>query len=173
MSLMTLTDLLKEQVLDIYSAEKQVEQALPNMISAASSDRLREALQEHLQQTHEQVDRLRQVIGKLGVTAEEKFCKGMAGLIEEGSDIAHQQADDDVRDAALIAAAQRVEHYEIASYGTACAYADQVGLDDIHDLLGKTLKEEKNTDDKLTKLATGGLFSSGINKRASHPGERA
>lgn len=166
MSLLTLDDLLKKQVQDIFSAEQQIEEALPKMISAAHSDQLRKAFQMHLDQTHDQADRISRVMDKLGLSGGFEKCKGMAGLIEEGEEILSEQADPAVRDAALISAAQRVEHYEIAAYGSACTFAESLHMGDVKDLLGQNLEQEKKTDKKLTSLATGGVFSSGINKEA-------
>ncbi|HBA83886.1 MAG TPA: ferritin-like domain-containing protein [Verrucomicrobia bacterium] len=166
MSLNTIDDLLVEEIRDIYSAETQLLQALPEMAAAASSQDLKEGFNEHLQETEEQVQRLEQVLHILGVPANGKTCEGMAGILREGRQIVSEPGDPAVKDAALIAAAQKVEHYEISTYGTLCAIADQLDDEEVKDLLGKNLESEKDADEKLTRLATGGLFSSGINKRA-------
>jgi ferritin-like metal-binding protein YciE len=164
MSLMTMNNLLEDQILDLYSAEQQIEEALPEMIEAAGARELREAFQLHLEQTRGQSARLREIMNEMGLSLGDKVCRGMMGLLAEGSEILDEQADPDVRDAALIAAAQRVEHYEIA--GCACTYAKYLGMNKVCDMLGMSLEEEKETDSKLTKLAAGGLFSPGINRKA-------
>ena len=126
---------------------------LPKMIKAASHPELQSAFEEHLEQTEGQVERLDQVFKLLGVPAKGRKCEGMAGLIEEGKKVMEEDADPAVRDAALIASAQKVEHYEIASYGCVCTYAEMLGYDQVHDLLGQNLEEEETTDEKLTELA--------------------
>ncbi len=162
MKLETLRDLLIEEVADIYDAEHQIIEALPKMKKAAHSDKLKQSFQEHLDVTREQVSRLEQVFEMLGEKPHRKSCKAMKGLIKEGEEMIEEDADRDVKDAGLIAAAQRVEHYEIAAYGTAMAYAKQIGLDDAIKLMSRTLDEEKQTDQKLSQLA-----ESTINVRAS------
>jgi ferritin-like metal-binding protein YciE len=149
----SLDDLLVHELQDIYNAEGQILKALPKMIKAASHPELQSAFEEHLEQTEGQVERLDQVFKLLGVPAKGKKCEGMAGLIEEGKTVMEQDADPSVMDAALIAAAQKVEHYEIASYGCVCTYAEMLGYDQVHDLLGQNLEEEELTDEKLTALA--------------------
>jgi ferritin-like metal-binding protein YciE len=149
----SLDDLLVHELQDIYNAESQVLKALPRMIKAASHPELRSAFEEHLEQTEGQVERLDQVFKLLGVPAKGKKCEGMAGLIEEGKRVMEEDAEPPVLDAALIAAAQKVEHYEIASYGCVCTYAEMLGYDQVHDLLGQNLDEEETTDEKLTALA--------------------
>jgi ferritin-like metal-binding protein YciE len=151
--LTSLGDLLVHELQDIYNAESQVIKALPKMIKAASHPELQNAFEEHLQQTQNQVARLEQVFKLLGIPAKGRKCEGMAGLIEEGKKMMEQDAEPSVLDAALIAAAQKVEHYEIASYGCVCTYAEMLGHDEVHDLLGQTLEEEETTDQKLTALA--------------------
>jgi ferritin-like metal-binding protein YciE len=153
MALESLQDLYVEQLQDLYSAERQILKALPKMIKAASHPELQSAFEEHLEQTEGQVERLDQVFKLLGVPAKGKKCEGMAGLIEEGKKVMEQDAEASVMDAALIAAAQKVEHYEIASYGCVCTYAEMLGYDQVHDLLGQNLEEEEVTDEKLTELA--------------------
>jgi ferritin-like metal-binding protein YciE len=142
-------------------------QALPKVAAAAGSVELRAALQHHLVETEGHVDRLRQIFGRLGKNVPREHCKGMAGLLEEGNEIVRAKGDRDAKDAALIAAAQRVEHYEIAGYGTARTLAGELGLEDAKLLLDETLDEESQADELLTKLATGGLLRSGINAEAA------
>src|SRR3954471_1635018 len=151
--LTSLEDLLVHELQDIYNAEGQILKALPKMIKAASHPQLQSAFEEHLEQTEGQVERLNQVFKLLGVPAKGKKCDGMAGLIEEGKKIMDEDAEPSVMDAALIAAAQKVEHYEIASYGCVCTYAEMLGYDQVHDLLGQNLEEEETTDEKLSMLA--------------------
>jgi ferritin-like metal-binding protein YciE len=165
--LQTLRDLFVEQLQDLYSAETQLVQALPEMASAASHDELREAFQHHLEETRGHVARLNEIFGELGATASGETCKGMQGLIEEGREFVTTGGDSSVRDAALIAAAQRVEHYEIAAYGTVRTLADELDLGNAKDLLDQTLDEESNADKLLTKIATGGMFKAGINEQAA------
>jgi ferritin-like metal-binding protein YciE len=162
----SLQDVLIEQLGDLYSAEQQLVQALPKVSGAASDGRLREAIDEHLDETRAHVRRLEQIFDQLGVSAPAERCKGMEGLIAEGEHIISAQGDPAAKDVALIAAAQRIEHYEIAGYGTARTLADELGHDDVETLLNETLDEEGNADKKLTQIATGGLLRSGINKAA-------
>jgi ferritin-like metal-binding protein YciE len=167
MKLETTEDVLVEQIADLQSAENQLIQALPKMAQAASNEELRKAFQEHLDQTRSHAERLQQVSSLIpsGVPAEE--CKAMKGLIAEGEEIIQAQGAPDAKDAALIAAAQRVEHYEIAAYGTARTLAKELDLDDAHDLLEQTLDEEKMADELLNRIATGGLLRAGVNERAA------
>ncbi len=160
MPLNTLPDLYLEQLRDLYDAEQQLTNALPKMAEAASHPELAQAFHDHLDQTRGQVQRLEQVFDRLGEDPSGKTCQAMKGLIEEGEELIGkknrllgQDADPAVLDAGLIAAAQRVEHYEIAGYGTVCAYAEMLGHSQDHDLLGQTLEEEKDTDDRLSRLA--------------------
>jgi len=162
----SLQDLYVDQLQDLYSAEIQLVQALPKMASAAYTDALRKGFQEHLEQTRNHVNRLEQIFGRVGARAGGNTCEAMQGLIKEGEEAIALEGDPKVRDAALIAAAQRVEHYEIAGYGTVRTYAKQLGFSSDSGLLQKTLDEEGETDKKLTSLAEGGFFSSGINKQA-------
>lgn len=162
----TLQDLFVEQLSDLYSAETQLINALPKMAQATSSKDLQKAFETHLTQTQEHVERLDQVFNQTGLKRMNEKCKGMEGLIKEGEQAIKMQGDPKVRDAGLIAAAQRIEHYEIAGYGTVRTYADQLGFDDAKDLLQKTLDEEGKTDQLLTKLAEGGLMGDGINEEA-------
>jgi ferritin-like metal-binding protein YciE len=151
---------------DILHAEGQILKALPKMIKAASHPDLQAAFAEHLEQTKGQVERLEQAFRLLGTPAKAKKCDGMAGLIEEGKKMMEEDAVPAVMDAALIAAAQKVEHYEIASYGCVCTYAEMLGYDQVHDLLGQNLDEEETTDERLTALA-----ESVINVEAEEPEE--
>jgi ferritin-like metal-binding protein YciE len=167
MRLDTLEDVFVEQIADLYSAEQQLVQALPKMITAAHSDELRKAFEEHFEQTQGHVTRLQEVMNHAPKTVPTETCKAMQGLIREGEEIIGAQGDGAALDAALIAAAQRVEHYEIAGYGTARTLADQLGYGDAEKLLDQTLDEEANADKLLTKLATGGIFRSGINEEAA------
>lgn len=153
MELSTLEDLLVEELKDLYSAENQLLKAIPKMAKAATSAELRKGFEKHLKQTEEHVKRLEQVCEELGVSPKGKKCKGMEGLVEEGGDAIKEEADPDVKDASLIAAAQRVEHYEMAGYGCVRTYAKLLGYDSAAKLLQQTLDEEGDTDKALTKLA--------------------
>ncbi len=146
-------ELFVEQLQDLYDAEQRITKALPQMAAAAHNPALRSAFQEHLRQTENQVKRLEQVFQSLGKSAESKTCQAMKGLVEEGSEIVSSEGDPDVKDAALIAAAQRVEHYEISAYGTARTFAQRLGKSEAARLLEETLAEEKDTDKKLNMLA--------------------
>jgi len=150
----TLRELYVEELKDIFSAENQLTKALPKMAKAASSEELREGFEDHLEQTKQHVERLEQVFEMLEESPGGKKCLGMEGLIKEGAEVIGEDFEDDVKDSALIAAAQRVEHYEIAAYGTVAAYADVLGEIEQASLLRETLQEEKDTDEKLTELAS-------------------
>ncbi len=165
MKLKTLEDLLQYELKDLYSAETQLVKALPKMAKAANHEDLKAGFEEHLEQTKEHVQRLEKVATLLGVKLSGHKCKAMEGLIAEGAELIGEDADADVRDAGLIGAAQRVEHYEIAVYGTVCCLARQLNKEEIADILHETLEEEKATDLKLTELA-----ESGINADAEQPG---
>jgi ferritin-like metal-binding protein YciE len=158
-----LRQLYIDELKDLYSAENQMVKALPKMAKAAASDELREAFQEHLEQTKGQVERLETIFGALEESPKGKKCAGMEGLVKEGSENISDY-EDEVRDAALIGAAQRVEHYEIAGYGTVIAFAELLGEDEHVSLLRETLQEEKDADSKLTDL------SKAVNVAAEHPG---
>lgn len=153
MKIDSLDILLEEELKDIYSAEKQLLKALPKMAKKASSDELRAAFEEHLTVTEGQVTRLEEVFEALGKTAKAKTCKAMQGLIKEATELMEEDADDAVMDAGLIAAAQKVEHYEIASYGTVRTWANLCGQEHAAELLQETLDEETEADQKLTELA--------------------
>jgi ferritin-like metal-binding protein YciE len=149
-----LKQLYVDELRDLYNAENQLTKALPKMAKAAAANELRTGFQEHLEQTKGHVTRLEQIFERLGEKATGKKCKGMQGLIAEGSEIIQEgEFEGEVLDAALISAAQRVEHYEIAGYGSVRTYANLLGEDKAAQLLGETLEEEKETDQKLTKLA--------------------
>jgi ferritin-like metal-binding protein YciE len=152
-SLHTLKDLLIDELKDLYSAETQLVKALPKMAKAASSEELKAGFHEHLEQTKGQVERLERALDMLDAKAKGKTCKAMKGLIEEGEEAIDAKAPDAIRDANLIGAAQRVEHYEIAAYGTARAFAEILNENAVVALLRETLKEESETDRKLTGLA--------------------
>jgi len=165
MSLKTLEDLFVHEVRDLHSAEKQLIKALPKMAKAASSEKLRRGIEEHLEQTREHENRLDQILKQLGKTSRGARCEAMEGLIEEGQRLIDEDAEPHVKDAGLISAAQRVEHYEIAGYGTARTYAKLLGHSEAEDLLQQTLDEERATDEQLTELAM-----SEINVEAMHAG---
>ena len=148
-----LKNLYIDELKDLYSAENQLLKALPKMAKAASSDQLRKGFEEHLEQTKGHVQRLEEIFQSLGESPKGKKCVGMEGLVKEGSEIMQEDFKDAVLDTGLIGAAQRVEHYEIAAYGTARELANVLGETEHASLLGETLNEEKETDDKLTKLA--------------------
>jgi ferritin-like metal-binding protein YciE len=167
MQLQSLEDVFTEQLADLYSAERQLVAALPKVAAAAQSDELRKALDEHLAQTRNHVARLEEVFQTIRPSVPDEHCKGMEGLLSEGAKVIQSDGDGAARDAALIAAAQRIEHYEIAGYGTAKTLANQLGYDRAEELLGETLDEEADADKRLTKIATGGLLRSGLNERAA------
>ena len=167
MKLENLKDLYIHELKDLHSAEKQITKALPKMVKAASNEELADAFREHLEQTEEHVRRLEEILESHDETFRGAKCKGMEGLIKEGSEMIEEDGDDDVRDAGLISAAQRVEHYEIAGYGCARTYAELLGDNDGAELLQQTLEEEKATDRKLTKIA------GSINVEAEDESEKA
>lgn len=147
-----LQELFVEELRDVYDAEKQITKALPKMAKAVESDELRAAFEEHLEITRMQINRLEEVFKSLGLAARGKTCDGMKGLLEEGQ--SHlEELEGSTLEAALIGAAQRVEHYEIAAYGTLATWAELLGYQDAKDLLGQTLEEEKEADEKLTGIA--------------------
>ncbi len=150
---MTLQEKLVDEIRDLYHAEKQLLKALPKMAKNSTHDDLREAFEMHLEETREQVTRLEEVFEALGEKPRAKPCHGMMGIVEEGNETMQQEEAGAVLDAALIAAAQRVEHYEIGAYGTCSAWARLLGLDEVVTLLDQTLEEEKAADKKLTALA--------------------
>ena len=166
MRLQSLEDVFQEQIADLYSAETQLVAALPAVADAASDGKLRGAIRQHLGETQEHVRRLREAADELGLSVGQEKCEAMAGLIRESEEIVSAPGLAPAKDAALIAAAQRVEHYEIAAYGTAKVLASELGHDKAESLLDDTLKEESHADELLTKIATGGLFKTGVNAEA-------
>ena len=158
-----LRDLFVDELKDIYWAEKALTKAIPKMIKKATSEDLVDALQNHLEITKGHVERCEKVFDLMGMPARAKKCQAMEGLTKEAEEIMESTEEGVVRDAGIILAAQKVEHYEIATYGTLCAFAKTLGLNDISDLLEKTLKEEREADDTLTQIA-----ESSINEEAMH-----
>jgi ferritin-like metal-binding protein YciE len=163
----SLHDVLIEQVQDLYSAEQQLVEALPKVANAANSDELRQTIENHLGETRGHLQRLQELLPTLGAGAPTEQCEGMAGLLREGEKVIAATGDPAAKDAALIAAAQRVEHYEIAGYGTAATLAGNLDLDEAKDILDQTLDEEAHADKLLTKVATGGMFRTGVNQAAT------
>jgi ferritin-like metal-binding protein YciE len=160
-------ELLVSQMRDLYDAEKRLTKAIPKLGKAAANEELRAALEHHLEETEGHVSRLEQAFQRLGETAKAKPCAGMRGIIEEGDEHANEDYDDDaLRDAAIIGSAQRVEHYEIAAYGTVIAHARLLGRNEIANLLEASLAEEKAADKKLTQIAEGT-----VNLEAAHETE--
>jgi ferritin-like metal-binding protein YciE len=168
MAMDSLKDLYIDELKDLYNAESQLLKALPRLARKASSPDLKAAFEEHLGQTEGQVNRLEKIFKKLGEKPTGKTCKAMKGLVEEGKEIIEEDGDESVLDAALIGAAQKVEHYEIAGYGTARTFASMLGEDDAMELLQATLDEEAATDKKLTALA-----ESLVNPEASQAEEKS
>ena len=153
MKLDSLRKLYLEELRDVYSAENQLLKALPKMAKGASSDELRQALEDHLEETQGQVERLEEIFEALGESPKGKTCQAMKGLVEEGSEILGEKGEESVIDAGIIAAAQKVEHYEIATYGTLRTWANLLGEDEAADLLQETLDEEGDADQRLNELA--------------------
>jgi len=149
----SLGSLFQDELKDIYDAEKQITKALPKMIKKANTEELKEAFDEHLQQTEQHIERLEQVFEQLDMPARGKKCVGMQNLIKEGQEMMSEADDEDTLDALMIAAAQKIEHYEIASYGTLRVWANLLGESDAAALLEETLDEEKETDQRLTSIA--------------------
>ena len=162
MSAENLREALVEEIRDLYNAEKQLVKALPKMAKGAESDELRDAFESHLEETEGQVTRLERVFELLDEKPRGKHCAGMAGIVEEGSEKLQEDMEGSVLDACLIASAQKVEHYEISAYGSAIAWAEALGLNDVVQVLNETLEEEKAADEKLSALA-----ESGINQAAT------
>lgn len=148
----TLEDLFVDELKDLASVESQMLRTLPTLVQAAGNPGLKKILENHLVQTREHMRRIEQVLKMVNATGS-KRCKGIEGIIEEGKDLVQDDLDEHVRDAALIAAAQKAEHYEIATYGTCCTYAKELGHSDAAKLLGQTLDEEKKADEMLTQIA--------------------
>lgn len=162
----TFRELFLEQLGDIHSAETQITEALPKLIDAVSDDELKDALSTHLQETRRQIERLGEVFSELGEKPTSKTCMGMKGLLKEGEEGLQKGLSGPLGDALIIANAQRVEHYEISAYGTAIAWARQLDLDEVADLLDESLDEEAGADEKLTSIAEGGLLTAGLNEEA-------
>jgi ferritin-like metal-binding protein YciE len=160
MSVGNLEELLIDELKDLYSAEKQIVKSLPKLAKAATTPELNEALLSHLEETKGQVERLEKIAEIVGKKLTGKTCAGMQGVLEEGSEVLEDTEKGIIRDAALIAASQRVEHYEMAGYGAARDFAKLLGLSDVASLLEETLEEEKSADKKLTSIAAG------VNKQA-------
>jgi len=158
----SLQDLFLMTLKDIYHGEKQIIKALPKMAENAENQQLKQAFEMHRGETEQQVKRLEQVFQLMNQKPKAETCEAIKGLIEEGEEVMEEAEEGPVLDAGLIAAAQAVEHYEIARYGTLCAWAKQLGMDDAADLLEETLEEEKNTDKKLNQLAM-----SNVNRQAA------
>jgi len=153
MKLENLQQLFLQELRDLYDAEDQITEALPKLIEAASFDQLKNALQEHLEVTNQQIQRLNQVFEILGEDPSGQTCKGMKGIIKEGDEMVSQGKDAATRDAGIISAAQRVEHYEMAGYGTVRTYAELLGQQEIARLMQQTLDEEREADETLTEIA--------------------
>jgi ferritin-like metal-binding protein YciE len=164
-------ELLVSQMRDLYDAEKRLTKAIPKLGKAAANDELRTALENHLEETEGHVSRLEQAFQRLGETPKAKPCAGMRGIIEEGDEHVNEDYDDDaLRDAVIIGSAQRVEHYEIAAYGTAIAHARLLGRNEIANLLEASLAEEKAADKKLTQIAEGAVNLEAAHETASNEG---
>ncbi|MDX6751399.1 ferritin-like domain-containing protein [Geminicoccaceae bacterium 1502E] len=157
MAVSTMQELFVNELRDIYHAEKQLLKALPKMAKAASGEDLRQAFESHLEETRGHVERLEEIFDTLDLAKRGKTCEAMQGLVEEGREILEEVEEAAVRDAGMITAAQKVEHYEIASYGSLVALARQIGNEEVAKILHRTLEEEKAADQKLTKLAQGGV----------------
>src|SRR5215216_162736 len=162
MSLDSLEKLFIEELKDVYNAEKQLVRALPRMAKAAESEELQQAFTKHQKETQGHVQRLEKVFQELGQSARGKTCKGMQGLVEEGKEVMEKEGEGPVIDAALIASAQRVEHYEIAAYGCLRTYAHLLGLSQAEQLLQQTLEEEEATDKRLTELGESGINEAAV-----------
>ncbi|HEX4795445.1 MAG TPA: ferritin-like domain-containing protein [Humisphaera sp.] len=170
----SLNDLFVHEIGDLYDAENRLTEALPKMAEAASSSELKQAFNDHLRETQGHVRRLEEVFNLIGAKAKRETCPAMKGLIAEGEQMISATGDDRVRDAGLIAAAQRVEHYEMASYGAARTFARQLGLAQAADILQRTLDEEGETDKKLTRIAEGSInMQAGQNSASQMSGMHA
>lgn len=165
MNVTALRDFWIDELKDLYNAESQIVKALPKMVKSAGNADLQQAFEHHLEQTHGHVERLERILDRMGSVVKGKKCKGMEGLLEEGKELMSESLDEPTLDVALIAAAQKVEHYEIAAYGTARTHAEVLGESEAADLLEQTLEEEKETDEKLNRLAEH------INREAVEHGE--
>ncbi|GAB3770139.1 ferritin-like domain-containing protein [Spirosoma horti] len=158
----TIQEFMEHTIQDLYSAEMQALEAMPQLMERAQNDQLRQAFQTHQRETEQQVKRLEQIAQQMGIDPDGETCMAMQGLIDEAEDLLSQLEDDQLADAAIIGAAQKMEHYEIAAYGTARTLAQQAGQNEVADLLEQTLQEEKSTDEKLTTIAT-----SNVNQQAA------
>ncbi len=163
-----LEQLYYDQISDLYSAETQMLKALPEMVAHATNPELKEAFSDHLKETKAHADRLREITERHGIPANTVTCEAMRGLLIEAKKHLVETVPGDVRDAVLIASGNRIEHYEIAGYGVARAFAASLGFGDDADLLNTTLQEEGAADAAITRIATGGIFRSGVNEAASH-----
>lgn len=168
MKLETLKSLYIDELMDLYSAETQLTEALPQLAMAAHNPDLKKTFRDHLDQTYGHVQRLETILEELDVASVSEFCEAMQGLIMESQKMIDAYGDPDVRDVALIACAQRVEHYEIAAYGTTRTFAQHLGYDEHVRLLQETLNEEGAADKRLTEIAEGGWMTSGLNQEAAH-----
>jgi ferritin-like metal-binding protein YciE len=166
MSIGSMEDLFLDQLRDLYHAEKQLVKALPKMAKNSTSEELRTAFEEHLEQTEGHVSRIEKVFEQINTRAKAKKCEAMEGLIAEGQELIDAEPPEEILDAGLICAAQKVEHYEIAAYGTLITWARQLGHEDCAEILKQTLDEEKAADEKLTSLA-----ESSINQEAAASGK--
>jgi len=175
MNLSSLQDLLVDQLKDLYSAENQLIKALPKMAKNAATPALKETIENHLQETREQADRLQRIAGILNCKVSGKKCKAMEGLIEEGKEVLDADGEEAILDAAMVAAAQRVEHYEIAAYGSARTMAELLGLQEIVSLLQESLNEEKAADEKLTHVVEHEIYpqANGSEMAANSEGQGA
>ncbi len=163
-----LKGLLIDELHDILSSEEQIVEALPEMVKASESEDLKNAFESHLKETKGQIQRLEKIFKLLKIEKKEKFCKATKGLIEECKEVLQDfKTKSPLRDVALISKAQRIEHYEISAYGTTRTFASELDLGEVADLLQATLDEEANADKKLTKIAEGGLFKTGINLQSN------
>lgn len=167
-----LKDLFIDEIKDLYNAEKQISKALPQMAKKASSEELKEAFQDHLKETEKQIERLEKIFKELDLAPRGKKCEGIEGIISEGKDMMDEIENPELMDAALIAAAQKVEHYEIASYGTVRTYAELLNMDNAAALLQETLDEEAAADEKLTSLASQGINQEAIEEEVEDEEER-
>ena len=163
-----LEQLYHEQIRDLYSAETQLIAALPTMVDNATNEDLRMALSDHLAETRDQLDRLIEICDSHGIECEGEECEAMKGLIREATKHLQNTEPGEVRDAVIIASANRVEHYEIAAYGVAKTFAEVLGFDDAAALLDESLEEEATADDTITQIATGGIFTTGVNEAANY-----
>jgi ferritin-like metal-binding protein YciE len=169
MSMNSLNELLTDQLKDIYNAEHQLLKALPKMSRGASAPTLKNAIDKHLTETEGQIGRLDRIADQLGISLKGKKCKAMEGLIAEGGEVLEEDGAEAIIDAALIAAAQRVEHYEISAYGSARAIAERLGLKDVAKMLDSTLQEESAADEKLTEISEGTILPAAQDDESDEP----